>query len=348
MRKLAILLVLGFLSLRCFGATITREVNTGSAGGNGTTTALSGPNAAYASLSAWNAAEAQDLTDNGGDVMVVNCAGTAADTTGVTLSGWTTGSTNYIEIVGNNTTGILDTSKYRMEVSTVIYCLRVVNAGSDFVRVRNMQFKNTNADGDCVEFDRAQAATYDHRVSNCILYGGVYGLYLGRTTVKAWNNVIYGMSTVGIWCLSGYAAPTAELYNNTIINSVRGINAQSGTVTSKNNYAGGNTTGDYLGTFTSSSTHASSDATGNTGLQNIAVSTSAGAYFTNVTGGSENLHINTSSALIDVGTSDPGSGLFSDDLDGVARTGSWDIGADEFVAAGGGGGGDARRVILVE
>lgn len=331
---LSFIILVGLHTGNVWGATITRYVNPGSTGGNGTTSALTGANAAYASLSAWNAAEAQDLTDLGGDIMVVNCAGSTADTTNLSISGWTTSATSYIEINGDNTTGKLDTSKYRMEVSAATYCIRTLAAGSDFVRLKNLQLKNTNVGGNCLELDRQSAATYDHRVNNCIFYGGVYGAWLGRTTVTMWNNVIYGMSTTGILCIYGYGPPTANLYNNTIINSVKGIDRDAGTVTAKNNYAGGNTTADYEGIITHT-TDASSDTTGSAGLQSIAVSTSTGAKFTNVTAGSEDLHINTGSSLIDVGTNDPGSGLFSDDLDGVTRSGTWDIGADEFVAASG-------------
>jgi hypothetical protein len=64
----------------------------------------------------------------------------------------------------------------------------------------------------------------------------------------------------------------------------------------------------------------------------VAYSTSSGAYFTSVTAGSENLHIGASSALKNVGTDR--SAAFTTDIDGQTRSGTWDIGADEYVAAG--------------
>jgi hypothetical protein len=78
-------------------------------------------------------------------------------------------------------------------------------------------------------------------------------------------------------------------------------------------------------------TCASSDATGSAGLQNIAANTT---NFTNVTAGSEDFHLPAGSALIDVGTDTSGDAAplnFTDDIDGVTRTGTWDIGADEYV-----------------
>jgi hypothetical protein len=81
-------------------------------------------------------------------------------------------------------------------------------------------------------------------------------------------------------------------------------------------------------------TCASSDTTGSTGLQNIAYDTT---NFTNVTAGSEDLHIPTGSALKDVGTDTSGDAApmnFTTDIDGETRSGTWDVGADELVTGG--------------
>ena len=61
MKKLIIILTLLVLGNIASAATVTRYVNPGSVGGNGTTAALTGTDAAYVSLSAWNTAEATDL-----------------------------------------------------------------------------------------------------------------------------------------------------------------------------------------------------------------------------------------------------------------------------------------------
>ena len=58
--------------------------------------------------------------------------------------------------------------------------------------------------------------------------------------------------------------------------------------------------------------------------------TSSGAYFINITPGSEDFHIGALSSLKDAGTDL--SGTFTTDIDGETRTGTWDIGVDEIVA----------------
>jgi hypothetical protein len=73
-------------------------------GGDGTTNGLTGATRAYSSLSSWEAAQQQDLTDGGGDTARVVCssddAGSthAEDTTLFAIDGWTTGVSNYITI----------------------------------------------------------------------------------------------------------------------------------------------------------------------------------------------------------------------------------------------------------
>ena len=52
--------------------------------------------------------------------------------------------------------------------------------------------------------------------------------------------------------------------------------------------------------------------------------------FTFIDSGAKNFHLSSSDVgAIGFGVSDPGSGLFSNDIDGTSRTGSWDCGADQ-------------------
>lgn len=118
-------------------ATVTRYVNTGSSGGDGTTSALSGATAAYASLSAWESAE--DGVDHSGDDMVVNCAGTAADTTQVIIdASWTADS---ITINGDNDTGEWDTSKYRLDVENTAFA--ALDILEQYVTINDLQVSNS-------------------------------------------------------------------------------------------------------------------------------------------------------------------------------------------------------------
>lgn len=119
-------------------AQVTRYVNTASSGGDGTTNDESGATAAYASLSAWEAAEQGDLTAAGRDeqhlVLCSTGTGSAADTTSVTINGWTTDATHHITVRGNAATGDYagsswDTSKYRLEGGSGNHRLLSFNGG---------------------------------------------------------------------------------------------------------------------------------------------------------------------------------------------------------------------------
>lgn len=56
--------------------------------------------------------------------------------------------------------------------------------------------------------------------------------------------------------------------------------------------------------------------------------------FTFVNAGSGDYHLSSTDAgARDYGMTNPGSGAFSTDIDGETRTGSWDIGFDEYIAA---------------
>jgi autotransporter-associated beta strand protein len=116
-----------------------------------------------------------------------------------------------------------------------------------------------------------------------------------------------------------------------------------GTANLYNCYSGGNTGLSYNDASLGWNTFikcASSDVSGSeSGLRSIAASTTSGAYFTNLTGGSEDLHIASASALKDAGNNYASiwstwlgtTGVNIVDIDDSPRSGTWDIGADEFV-----------------
>jgi hypothetical protein len=64
--------------------------------------------------------------------------------------------------------------------------------------------------------------------------------------------------------------------------------------------------------------------------------------FTFVNAGASNWHLaEADTGAKDFGVTDPGSGAFSNDIDGEPRYGLWDIGADEYPSAG------RRRNIVI-
>lgn len=132
-------------------------------------------------------------------------------------------------------------------------------------------------------------------------------------------------------------ARTLNLYNVTIHNCSKGIHSNNyGTSTLKNalikcNGVNANFV-DMSGTFDSVTYSATSDATIPAGTGNRA---SQAFTFENEAGDNFLLAAADAGGL-DHGVTDPGAGLFSDDITGVTRTGTWDIGAFERAAAGGG------------
>jgi len=318
-------------------AVYTRYVDPDSVGGNGTEAILTGTNAAYVSLNAWDAAEqaAHGATDDD----IVNCACTddhTADITQCTIDGWTNKTTGSIQIIGNQTRGVWDATKYRIEVSDGMYGILVAEPNSV---VRGVQIYNSRA----ADYSHGigHTATGTHLVDRCIVrgiggYASCYGLQDdadGSTkTVTIRNTVVYNFNP-GIWYFTG---STVAVENCVVVNCVTGVQqVGTNTITVTNTYVGSCSSAEYsqgAGTL-SRTTCAHSSATAYSGsTASVAYSISAGAYFTNVTAGSEDFNIGASSTLKGAGTDL--SGTFTTDITGATRTIPWDIGA--FAAAGGG------------
>lgn len=313
----------------------TRYVNTAStAGGNGTTNATSGANRAYATLAEWEAARQGTLTE----VEEVICEGSAADTSHVLIDGWTTSAANYILIrttQANRHNGRYDTSKYRLEVSNS----QSFYVAEYFVRIDGLQFSHPNNDTwnqEGVMFwpdiSGVGPASTDCRISNSIAYNcgsGSIGLRQIGCRVTYTNCISYGNSSHGFRVADTGDGANATYYNCiAAANADQGFSLPSGTTTARNCYAGGNSSADWSATPGTASNNASADGShGST----VAYSTSSGAYFTNVTAGSQNFDIGSSSALRDAGYDL--SGTFTTDILGQTRGATWDIGPFEYQAA---------------
>lgn len=181
----------------------------------------------------------------------------------------------------------------------------------------------------------------DVRISNCLLKGTgatKHGIHTtsANNMVKIKNNffdTISGASGVAIWI---YNCADVWIYNNTAYNvGGPGINVIKCPVYAKNNIVIGSGGPDFQGTFLggdSSDYNCSGDATapGTHSIKNKA----AYDIFADTTKADPDLHLKSGSVCIDSGvdlSSDPDL-PFSDDIDGDTRTGTWDIGADEYVA----------------
>ncbi|MFA6183740.1 MAG: LamG domain-containing protein [Parcubacteria group bacterium] len=292
------------------------------------------------------------IADNGNPasaVAKIDGAWTSADTTAVTINGFTTGADDYVRIYTTPIArhqGKWDDGKYRLEISNA----NIIYSYMSYVRIDGLQIEATRDGSTAIGIRLSTSAgAGDFNVSGCIFKGinnstGThYGLYITNSLVNLyiWNNIIYGFQSIGMFL----NASNAFVYNNSVNNNVTGIYRNNGRVVSKNNISYSNTTKDYDGSFDASSTNnLSSDATSpNSGA------TDCGGHscrnqtvaFISTTSGSEDFHLSSS----DTAAKDSGIDLsgdanlrFTTDIDVASRQANkWDIGADEFWEAQTGG-----------
>jgi len=302
---------------------------------------------AYTSLNACEAAK-NNLT--GTDTMTVNCRSSGAhpvDSAGINWDGSTTSGTITIQVAqADRAVGKLDSSKYRVEADVGWGTAFMLNDSP--VVVIGIPCKNTAGSGrNCHRSDVASNVYLD-----CIAYGeadsdlgGVNGGFSTTYDVGAcffMNCLAIGNAAAG-FC---NASTNNRYYNCVSIGNsgqgFRGIGYR--TTTLINCYSGGNTGADYndaeafvVFSFT---TCASEDGTGGSTIAYSAAGTT-GTQFTNITAGSEDVHIASASQLKDAGT-DPSAG-FTTDIDGDTIS-TWMIGCDYYVSSDTNKGRDSRRI----
>ncbi len=354
MKKIIIIFILSFVSISIHAAEVVRYVDTDSVGGDGTTAGLVGATAAYASLSDWEDGE-DDTGDlvSAGDTHIVYCAASAgvADTTAVTLVGWTTGAANYITITTTGAarhTGSYPTGNtYKLEVDGAT----ALTISEEYVRIDGVPIELTSASTNNLRGIRITGVTTaDIRISNCIIVGVLSGttsscagimLDDGNLTGYIWNNVIYDFfvtsnANVGI---QNNNSAAFNGFNNTIHNCNTGVSTSGGSVEDVQNNAIFACDDDISGGYTTFEYNATDDVESGTGNINGMTWTDV---FENVAG--DDFHLkDTDTDLIGAGTDDPsGIQIYSDDFEGDTRTSTWDIGADENVAT------TSRRMIITK
>lgn len=152
------------------------------------------------------------------------------------------------------------------------------------------------------------------------------------------NSIIYDGDRSGIRVDEPTSSITVE--NCTVFDmDVWGVavGGSGGTINVENTVSMNNGTGSFDaggGTLNQSNT-ISSDGTGTLTLRNatdVPTAVPSSVVFANLTGGSEDLHLQTSTVNDAVDTGSNLSGSFCCDIDGGLRSGGWDIGADELGA----------------
>src|SRR3990167_608231 len=268
------------------------------------------------------------------------------DTTALTIDGWTTGSANYIEIYPTSTARHSrvwnTTTAYRLVTSTIPAIL----IAEEYVRIYGLQVECTGAKSSAARGIRINTnnATSDIRIIGCILRATGSGTpsefcngiqTLSRCHLVAADNIRYGWNNGICFLYEGTSTTNQIAYNNTCVdNNNNGIRYEGGTTYAniQNNLCSNNTTDFTLTSPDSTTTNMSGDATSpQTGLRN------KDAAFTDYAG--DNFTISSTSDAIDVGTDLSGDSYytFSDDPAGnQTRSGTWDIGAFEYVSVEGG------------
>jgi len=235
-------------------AVVTRYVNPDSTtGGDGTTNATTGANRAYNSLSEWEAATQQDLATNTTTAECVCETSGTADTTPVTILGWVTNATYYIDIKtssGHRHPGYWDSNKYRIECTDAV---AITATDQDYVYITGLQIARIASDVGVL-------------VNTVNLYGNirfqknivkfvpqatsqdVFGVYFGRTaagtgtrTVYIFNNLFLDFnSTSGVLDnVALYVADPAASTNQKILYAINNtfVNNEVGFYKAAFNYA---------------------------------------------------------------------------------------------------------------
>ena len=295
----------------------------------------------YSTLNAALVGEQANLVTNT-CILTIDCY-TMTDTTAVSVDGYTTSASYYINITSP------DGQSYVLSVTDAT-CL--ANA-ENFVRISKITIATVSPTGsgkDCIHVGAVGlAASNDIRIFRCILKGHNHATRTqsyfssddSNLILKFWNNICWNVKKLtdnyGIYI---NACATALIYNNTVIGSEACCVFAAGNITFKNNIFSGSSYAVYElgGTLNAASDYnvANTDDTGRMYVVEGGMHTHDHTEhtFTFVDAGAGNYHLNAADAgAIGYGVSDPGSGLFSDDIDGETRTGTWDCGADQHAAA---------------
>jgi len=298
----------------------------------------------YTSLeSCMNAMETDAAFGGDGDLVGedkyfdVEISGTwsSADTTAVTIHNYTTDATRYINIYTTGDArhhGIASSSYYILSNAN-----NIMNVGNSFVKVDGLQFTGmttiyavaitTSSASNIFKNNIVYLSSNPARESTGINIAGTY-----QSNNYVYNNIIYGFNQAnggnGI-SVTGFDNTSNYIYNNTVYGNKIGIynygnSDYANGLRIVNNICNGNTT-DY--SLFKEATTATDNISEDTTSPNDEWDSTAVDFVNEGT----DFHLAATADAIDQGTDL--SGTFTTDIDGDTRSGTWDIGADEYAAA---------------
>lgn len=243
-------------------------------------------------------------------------------TAGIVIAGSTVDATRYMWLTaepGSRHDGTYTNKGARIEPSFA-NALGVIEGQNNYTRVEWLSVKVAQDNWHGLTLNAS-----DLFGSNMVLYApsvisGTNRGFYGSNNATLRNSVIYGAG----WDV-GVSGATGVLAYNVTVYDVGAVGFNSGTLV-KNSIAVGSTT-DFQTMDASSSNNISQDATA-PGSGSLASQTVAAVKFVSTTSGFEDLHIMDGSIAEDAGTSL--SATFTNDVDSQTRSGTWDIGADEW------------------
>lgn len=332
-------------------------------GGNGTEQTLSGGTCAYQSINAWEAARQRDLT-SGDEIETAICSsnldagGGSVDAVVVNISGWTTSSTDYIQIKANSSHGGKWNDNIYRNVSTDGSNANI-RITEENVRVIGIQIwhnpSSQTANYGTLWFNGVAAATHDIRVSKCIIRGNPtfddayiicgytdYSSSSRSGQCRIWNCIFYDFQNPSnaaraIWNYNGTNAIAHDIYNNTFQNNKEAINITSNPNLHQiiNNLFKSNTTDiGASGVEAGSGYNATNNSTLTYTVSGGATNDRVSQTFSFVDEDNDDFHLQSDDGgARNFGLDDPSSGIYSDDVDGQTRVSTWDIGADEYVVS---------------
>lgn len=316
-------------------ATITRYINPAStAGGDGTTNATAGANRAYASASEWEAAEQTDLVSDG-DIHIVYCDDGVDSSARLIIDGWTTGASNYIEMIAQTLARNDGIARAR---SGVGYSFQNTSTGpfrvnEDFVRVIGIEVSTSNSPA--VQVAGTPGGSSDIRFEDVLI------VHTGTGSTYAFaSNADYDVSLTSCLIVTDARAMDVRTGNYTVDHCGCYINGgtlgivadDSATVT--NTWVAGASSEDFWtgGSSPTGSHNASSDSSASTDYTSTITSFVAADEFVSpsATASTFDFELKLGNSLGGAGT---GSGV--EDIADTAFPSPADIGSFAYIVAGG-------------